>query len=170
MKPGHDYSAVMRLKTADPEDGIAQLSERELNKRMRSLVSIRIRLTETRHTRMSPRIRMMSLVVLVTLVTALLSPYREYILALGVVSVCLCGLLPASREAQFFSWLARYPVFNQLRLDALRDAVLSQTGDPWPTIDDWIAAEIDDVAGRIGYLKMKQGFSQKYTGGADEHD
>ncbi|WP_158784354.1 hypothetical protein [Pantoea sp. BAV 3049] len=169
MKPGHDDRAVMRLNTETAKESIEQLSERELNKRMRSLVGIRIQLAETRHTRMSPRIRMMFLVVLVTLVAALLSPYREYILALGVMAVCLCTLLPASREEQFFSWLARYPVFNQPRLKALRDAVLSSGGEPWPAVDGWIAAEIDDVTARICHLKMARGFSQKCQK-VDEHD
>lgn len=169
MKPGHDDRAVMRLNTWAAKESIEQLSERELNKRMRSLVSIRIQLAETRRTRMSPRIRMMFLVVIVTLVAALLSPYREYILASGVVALCLCALLSASREEQFLSWLARYTVFNQPRLNALRDAVLSSGGEPWPAIDDWIAAEIDEVAGRISHLRMARGFSQKCRR-ADEHD
>lgn len=169
MKPGQDDRAVMRLNTRTAKESIEQLSERELNKRMRSLVRIRLQLAETRRTRMSLRIRVMLLVVLVTLVAALLSPHREYILAAGVVVVCLCGLLPGSREAQFFPWLARYPVFNQPRLDALREAVLSSGGDPWPAIDDWIAAETDDVAARISHLKMARGFSQKCRR-ADEHD
>lgn len=169
MKPGHDDRAVMNLSTVAAKESIKQLSERELNKRMRSLVRIRIQLAETRRTRMSLRIRMMLLVVLVTLIAALLSPYREYILASGVAVVCLCGLLPGSQEAQFFPWLARYPVFNQPRLNALRDAVLSSGDDPWPAIDDWIAAETGDVAARISHLKMAQGFSQKCRR-SDEHD
>ncbi|EQA1624777.1 hypothetical protein V5K00_RS21940 [Enterobacter asburiae] len=161
MKPGHDDRAVMRLATAEPEDGFERLSERELNKRKRSLVSIRLQLEQTRRTRMSPRIRAMLLVVLATLVAALLSPYRTYILASGGVVVCLCGLLPGCRETQFFTWLARYPIFNQPRLNALRDTVLPPGADSWSAIDGWIAAEINDVAARICYLKMQRGFASK---------
>lgn len=167
MKPGHDDRAVMGLRTAAVDDGIETLSERELNKRMRSLVSIRIQLAETRRTRMSPRIRAMLLVVLVTLVAALLCPSREYILASGVAVVCLCGLLPGSRDAQFFSWLACYPVFNQPRLDILRDTVLRPDAEPWSAIDDWLKAEIDDVAARVSYLRMERGFSKAYRQESD---
>lgn len=46
MPPERDDNVVIRLRTAVSEGGIEQLSERELNKRMRSLVSIRIALED----------------------------------------------------------------------------------------------------------------------------